>query len=180
MNKSFVVVILIIFCLVSGVLNIWQAYRLNVLSNEVVSSLQTASALKRKLKESEHSLSILSEKKEEHPIEKKVQNCMKEKHYTTVGMSQCVNESVSDWNNEIDRVMLLFQSKLTKEQYTLLQSSQSQWVKYKNAEWLALNSILNSKSGTIYTNILSGFKADVVEQRARDISELYNILFDNE
>ena len=113
-----------------------------------------------------------------HPIEKDVQNCMKKEDYTTAGMSKCVDNSINDWNKEIDKYLSLLKDTLPEDKYKLLQISQEKWEEYKNAQWQLLEATLSEKDGTMYINILSGDKADVVEKRAKDLSGFYFELTD--
>ena len=113
-----------------------------------------------------------------HPIEKAVQNCMKKEDYTTAGMSKCVEDSINDWNKEIDKYLSLLKDILPEDKYKLLKISQEKWEEYKNAQWQLLEAGLSEKDGTMYINILSGDKADVVEKRAKDLSGFYFELTD--
>ena len=113
-----------------------------------------------------------------HPIEKDVQNCMKKEDYTTAGMSKCVDNSINDWNKEIDKYLSLLKDTLPEDKYKLLQISQEKWEEYKKAQWQLLDVALSEKDGTMYINILSGDKADVVEKRAKDLSGFYFELTD--
>lgn len=113
-----------------------------------------------------------------HPIEKDVQNCMKKEDYTTAGMSKCVDNSINDWNKEIDKYLSLLKDTLPEDKYKLLQISQEKWEEYKKAQWQLLEATLSEKDGTMYINILSGDKADVVEKRAKDLSGFYFELTD--
>ena len=113
-----------------------------------------------------------------HPIEKAVQDCMQKEDYTTAGMSKCVDASINDWNKEIDKYLSLLKYTLPEDKYKLLQISQEKWEEYKKAQWQLLEATLSEKDGTMYINILSGDKADVVEKRAKDLSGFYFELTD--
>ncbi len=137
-------------------------------------------SLKIQLAEQEKTVTDLKQEKqnltsqtEVHPIEKAVQECMKKENYTTTGMLKCVDESINDWNKEIDKYLLLLKETLPKEQYDLLEISQNKWEEYQKAQWTFLNSAIIEKQGTMYINVLSGDRADVVEKRAKDLSGLY-------
>ena len=137
-------------------------------------------SLKIQLAEQEKTVTDLKQEKqnltsqtEVHPIEKAVQECMKKENYTTTGMLKCVDESINDWNKEIDKYLLLLKETLPKEQYDLLEISQNKWEEYQKAQWTFLNSVIIEKQGTMYINVLSGDRADVVEKRAKDLSGLY-------
>lgn len=172
MTKVFSIILLIVLGF-----SIWQAVQINSLKKLNASQQIAISDLNLKLKEADKKIADLNKKQDIHPIEQKVQDCMKQHNFTTAGMSQCVNESIADWSGEIDKYISLFRTKLSKEQFASLQNSQARWEKYKTAEWNSLNSIFGAKSGTIYINILSGTKADIVEARAKYLAALYNILF---
>lgn len=180
MKRMFLIRILIIVLMLLAGINIWQFSVINSLREVNSSQLQTIAELKVNLKDSEQKIKDFSKKEELNPIERKVQVCMKQKNYTTAGMSLCVNDSIADWNNEINKYLSRFQSKLSKEQHSFLNASQLQWEKYQKAEWQFLNSAIGTKEGTMYINILSASKADIVEQRAKDLESLFYILFPEE
>ena len=131
--------------------------------------------LQSKLSEQEQSF---TPETEIHPIEKAVQECMKKEDYTTVGMSKCVDDSINDWNKEIDKYLSLLKEVLPEEQYDLLETSQNKWEDYKKAQWAFLNAAIDEKHGTMYINVLSGDRAGVVEKRAKDLSGLFFELTD--
>ncbi len=110
---------------------------------------------------------------EVHPIEKALEDCLKKEAYTTAGMSKCVDDSRNEWNKEIDKYLTLLKDALPEDKYNLLQTSQEKWEEYKEAEWNLLEKTLQEKDGTMYVNIISGDKANIVEKRAKDLSELY-------
>lgn len=141
--------------------------------------------LQSKLSEQEQSIAGLKQEQESftskaeiHPIEKAVQECMKKEDYTTVGMSKCVDDSINDWNKEIDKYLSLFKETLPEEQYDLLKNSQNKWEDYKKAQWAFFNAAISEKQGTMYINVLSGDRAGVVEKRAKDLSGLFFELTD--
>jgi len=125
----------------------------------------------------EKSLGFYSSDNEIHPINKHVQECMKQKNYTTIGMSECVYNSTTAWNKEIDNSLVFLENRLTKEQYRLLKQSQIKWEEYKDAQWQALSSIYNTKQGTLYINILAAEKVKIVESRAKNLNSIISILF---
>lgn len=132
--------------------------------------------LQSKLSEQEQE--TFKPKAEIQPIEKSVQDCMKKEDYTTGGMSKCLDDSINDWNKEIDRYLSLLKETLPEEQYDLLKTSQNKWEDYKKAQWAFLNAAIGKNQGTMYINVLSGDRADVVEKRAKDLSGLYFELTD--
>lgn len=112
-------------------------------------------------------------KPELHPIEKAVQDCMQKENYSTFGMSGCVDESVNDWNKEINKYIAQLKEILPDEKYEFLKNSQKEWTDYKDAEWALLEVTIGEKTGSIYVNILSADKSAVLEKRAKDLSGLY-------
>lgn len=173
--KNSILILTIIF--LSGLLS-FSSFTI-VKQNKELKSLQS------KLSQQEQSITELKQEKESltpkaeiHPIERAVQECMKKEDYTTVGMSKCVDDSINDWNNEIDKYLLLFKETLPKEQYDLLETSQNEWEDYKKAQWAFLNAVIEEKQGTMYINVLSGDRASVVEKRAKDLSGLFFELTD--
>jgi len=177
MKNNILIIFLIVFLIILTGIIIKQSLTIKYLRQELELQSITNSNLVAKLKESDRTIKDLSIPRDVHPIEQKVQDCMKQNNFTTAGMSQCVNDSVKDWSNEIDKSLTLFKNKLSKEQYVQLQVSQAQWEKYKLAELKFLSSVIGSKTGTIYINILSGEKAAIVETRARDLAEVYDMVF---
>ena len=111
---------------------------------------------------------------EKHPIEVKVEECIK-KDYSTAGMANCVSNSITDWEKEINKNILKLKKIMTVEQYNLLRQSQKEWEKYKQTQWILNRDTIGTMQGTIYIDILIGEQADIVEQRAKELQSLYGI-----
>ena len=97
---------------------------------------------------------------------------MKNANYTTIGMTTCVNDATERWNKKIDSNIMLLKKFLSVEDYNLLEQSQQKWIEYKNVQWAFLESVYSKQDGTIYSNILSSNKSEIIEQRAQTLNGL--------
>ena len=122
------------------------------------------------LKNQDSDISSFQEKK--IYIDKQVAACMQKEHYTTAGMSKCVNNSIDAWKNEINANLQRFSSSFTPEQSSLLLDTQEKWEAYRKSQYLLLNETVGTLQGTIYINILSAEKASLFEERASDLDAL--------
>lgn len=148
--------------------------QIETLKREIINKNNDISKLKKDLE------NVQTDNSKQHPIDLAVQKCMEDKNYTTYGMSQCVDDSIDEWNKEIEKYIKLLKNTLPSKSYELLTVSQEKWSEYKKAQTDFNNNAVAQKSGTIYINITSGLNAYIVEQRAKDLEDLYKTINDIE
>lgn len=90
-------------------------------------------------------------------------------------INKCSLIAIDAWYEEINKYLILLKSLTTSENYLNIQKSQQEWEKYRDAEFLAINSIIE-KQGTMYQNTIIGFKKEIIKNRAIELKRLYDIL----
>ena len=184
MKKSYIILFVIV-CFISFFFNIFLAVKIKThrntikeLKQQVIILQSDVSSLKEKKDKIQQELDFFNAMEpipKQHDIDLKIQKCMKEKNYTTAGMSQCVYDSIDDWEKEINKYLSLSKKVMTKEQYESLQISQKKWNEYKKAQWDLYNVTYGSKLGTIFININAEDKVSIIEQRANELRGFYEI-----
>jgi len=117
----------------------------------------------------------LSAQPSEHPIDKRLGECIK-KDSTTAGMNNCADEACKQWDTELNKYYKLLMGVLSKEQKQQLKDSQIAWLKYRDLETKFRTDALLSRQGTIYSNLAAAEAMDIVKQRALELKSLYDTL----
>lgn len=178
MKKYYYIIVLSLVTLLIAI-SIWEAsiiHSKNITISELkndLSNCQTSLAQERsEIKNLKDDLRIY--KKEPHPIEIAVQECMKKENYTTAGMSMCVDNSINDWFKEINKYLKLLNEVLPPEMYKKVLTSQTKWLEYRKAQTDLINNTVSTRLGTIYINISSAMRASIVEDRAYELKHIYD------
>ena len=154
---SFVILCMTVFCFVA----------LSTKNKEI-------EALKQTINKQKETITQLEKTNANNPVEEKtLQECMKNENYKTIGMTNCINEASGRWNKKIDNNIMSLKKVLPAETYHLLEKSQQKWIEYRDAQWAFLDNFYSQKDGTIYSNILSADKSEIVKHRAQELDELY-------
>ncbi len=106
-----------------------------------------------------------------HPIDKAEKDCIA-KVFSTYDISQCSYKAMDSWFKEIDKYLGLLKIVTPEEEYSDILKAQEKWKEYQEAEFVAINIIIN-KQGTIYQTIALGEKESIVKQRALALKNLY-------
>jgi len=106
---------------------------------------------------------------EKHPIDIKTEACL-EKDDSTLGMMNCSAQSEKLWDTELNRVYTDLQSQLNDKAKKQLKNAQLQWLKYRNAEFKAIDEIyvvLSEKmeGGTMWRLLPINAKVEIIKQR---------------
>ena len=115
-------------------------------------------------------------KLELHHIKIKVQECMKKENYTISGMSECVDDSIYDWDKEIKENIKNSKAYLTPKEFDLLLDNQKKWEIYRESQFALIKETYYNTKALIYLNYASGDRAGVVEKRAKDLSWFVHIM----
>ncbi len=172
MNRKSMFFILVVFVLVACYQICLNSY-INSLKRQLDIEKVKVTELTNELSHSKNQVSNISsfQEKKIH-IDKQTAVCMQKEHYTTAGMSKCVNNSIEAWEKEINANLHRFSSSLTPKQASLLRNTQEKWEAYRKSQYLLLNETVGTLQGTIYINILSAEKASLFEERASDLDAL--------
>jgi len=111
----------------------------------------------------------------EHPIDKRLSECIK-KNSTTAGMNSCTDEACKQWDAELNKYYKLLMGVLSKEQKQQLKDSQLVWLKYRDLETKFRTDALLNRQGTIYSNLAAAEVMDIVKKRALELKSLYDTL----
>ena len=102
------------------------------------------------------------------------QDCIN-KAFSTQNISACTIQAQNAWQNEIEKYYNLLFNILPKDKKHLLKKSQKDWKKYKKSQFDLLDNTIFI-SGTMYSNVIQGYKRDIYKYRAIELEELYFIL----
>jgi len=110
----------------------------------------------------------------EHAIDRKMNTCLK-KDYSTVGMKNCTQQAIDDWDAELNRVYKALRSKLNAKAKQSLKNSQSLWINYRDAEWIAIEAIYgniyeNQAGGTMWGVLAISAKLEIVKDRVLELT----------
>jgi len=111
--------------------------------------------------------------KEEHPIDKFLGACI-EKDSSTSGMSTCTDQAQEMWDVEMNKYYKLLMKMMDKEGKEKLRASQRSWIKFRDAEFEATDS-LYPHLGTMYTTLRASERLAIVKDRATTLRGYYEI-----
>lgn len=89
-------------------------------------------------------------------------------------MNKCTYTAMVAWKNEINDALLNLRS-INKENYKKIIRSQKYWEKYKDNEFRAIDAFCSNVDGTMYKNVSTGLKKDIVKRRAIQLNEYLNL-----
>ena len=173
----FATLISILF-LISLIGNIYQYKLLKADEKEIFQKKEIIEELSEKNKKQEDEIEDLKRKNikpKPHPIEIQIQKCM-EKTYTTAGMSKCVLDSEPKWEKEIQKSIKGLKNIVSKETYLLILDSQKKWEAYRDTQRKVIYNTIWNLQGTMHINISHTADVNITEQRARDLSEILDML----
>jgi uncharacterized protein YecT (DUF1311 family) len=118
---------------------------------------------------------LMAHAADEHPIDVKMVACV-EKNPSTVGMMTCTEKAGKSWDVELNQVYQSLQAKFGKKAAPQLKMAQQQWLKYRDAEFAAIDSmyrVIYDKmgGGTIWSLMAAQNKVDVVKARVLTLTE---------
>ncbi|HEX2787650.1 MAG TPA: lysozyme inhibitor LprI family protein [Ignavibacteria bacterium] len=118
---------------------------------------------------------VFSQDDTKHRIDTMLDSCLSiTENMSTMGMVECTDKAAKEWDKEMNRVYNKLKQILPADDFEKLQSSQREWIKYKDLEIEAINSIYSKMDGTMY--IPMNVSAIMELTRARTI-QLQSYLF---
>ena len=109
------------------------------------------------------------------PIDSAYSACM-EKDGSTIGMIDCMYQANQHWENLMNKYFnLLIKNCETKEEKESLKSSQSIWIKFRDAE-LSVNNTIFNLDGTMWPIVKAENAMNVVKIRAIQFRKYYETL----
>ena len=120
-------------------------------------------------------LSVVSFADEVNPIDKAEDACIS-KTSSTADMLRCTNIAEIAWDKEMNKYYNLLMKKLSPEQKNELLKAQKSWLGFRYNSFTFINNSIREKQGTMYLNVASGHRREIVKQRALQLKEYYNII----
>lgn len=103
-------------------------------------------------------------------IDKKEADCIN-KTSSTYQMTLCTQKAMNEWENQINNYYhLILNNKLVEKEF--VEQSQKKWLEYKISNYKMINQ-LEKMQGTMYLNIASGFKREILKNRAIELRSYY-------
>jgi uncharacterized protein YecT (DUF1311 family) len=69
---------------------------------------------------------------------------------STMGMVDCTDKAAKEWDKEMNLIYNKLKQILPADDFEKLQASQREWIKYRDMEIEAINSIYSKMDGTMY------------------------------
>jgi uncharacterized protein YecT (DUF1311 family) len=123
-------------------------------------------------------IGFTGEKEKQHSIDAWLEKCIASDS-STKGMTNCAIETTTMWDKEMNRVYKELMKKLPEKQKILLKQSQTRWLKFRDAEFNFISEFYGAFEGTIWQNILTGEKLNVVKKRTLNLQVYLNYLKEN-
>lgn len=119
--------------------------------------------------------SLVSLAEEVYSIDKAEDACIS-KTSSTAGMLKCTAIAYDAWDKEMNKYYNLLMKKLPTEQKNELLKAQKSWLTFRDNDFTLINNSIEEKQGTMYLNIASGERREIVKQRALQLKEYYQII----
>lgn len=108
-------------------------------------------------------------------IEKRCQQCM-DKDSSTAGMIECNDKEYADWDAELNRSYSGLMKILDEKQKAALKTSQIQWLKFRDLDFVASGAIYDSMDGTMYLPMRVASRTRLVRDRALQLLAYYRLM----
>lgn len=120
-------------------------------------------------------LSLVVFADEVFPIDKAEEACIS-KTSSTDAMLKCTAIAYDAWDKEMNKYYNLLMKKLSPEQKSELLKTQKSWLVFRDNSFTFINNSIREKQGTMYLNVASGERREIVKQRALQLKEYYSII----
>lgn len=120
-------------------------------------------------------ISLATFAEEVYPIDKAENACIS-KTNSTADMLKCTAIAYESWDKEMNKYYNLLIKKLSVEQKSELLKAQKSWLSFRDNSFTFINSSIRKKQGTMYLNVASGERKEIVKQRTLQLKEYYQII----
>jgi uncharacterized protein YecT (DUF1311 family) len=117
--------------------------------------------------ESQKSIPILSGL-QKHPIDLITEKCL-EDNQSTQGMVECYDGGYGLWDKELNRSYSGLMASLNDEQRKAVQEAQRQWLKFRDAQIIAIGAISN-RDGTIGRIVSAEHVMNLIKEQAQRLN----------
>jgi len=116
-----------------------------------------------------------SEQNNTNKIDKILDSCIA-KDNSTAGMTNCIHESYELWDAELNTLYNQLKELLNQDQKKDLKQAQSEWIKYRDAEFKLIDSIYSSLQGTMFTPMRAGDRVEIVKKRTLELESYIELM----
>ena len=114
---------------------------------------------------------------DKHMIDIKVEECLAiASNQTTVGMINCIQTAMEEWDAELNKYYKLLMNTLNTDEQEKLRAAQRQWLVFRDKEFEFIGTRYGSMEGTIFNIIEADSRNNFVRQRALELKSYYDIL----
>lgn len=115
---------------------------------------------------------------DKHRIDIMLDSCLNiTENMSTMGMVECTENAAKEWDKEMNRIYTKLKQVLAPEDFEKLQASQREWIKFRDLEIEAINSIYGKMEGTMYIPMNVSAIMELTRDRALQLQS-YLLLFE--
>jgi uncharacterized protein YecT (DUF1311 family) len=100
-----------------------------------------------------------------NPIDKTQTSCLKTQH-CTMPRAKCYSDAADAWEKDVTEIYALLLKAVPKEKRPALETSQSAWEAYRDAEFEMIAQMYNDRKGSGYISVRIILRMNVVKERA--------------
>ena len=121
----------------------------------------------------------LAQEPTQHPIDKTLEACI-DKNGSTAGMVQCTDKAYLAWDKELNRNYGELMRALKPVQKEALRLAQLEWIRYRDLDFKAIDSIYDTMQGTMYIPMRISARVEVVKKRALELKDYLDLVKEGE
>jgi len=110
-----------------------------------------------------------------HSIDRRLAECMV-KDDTTAGMTHCLFAACEMWDGELNRIYKELWGRLQPEGRAALKTAQSEWLQYRDLEFILIDSIYAGFEGTMYTPMRVEDRMNIVKNRVMELKSYIDLM----
>ena len=145
-----------------------------ILSIIIISILSVGCVQKPPLTFDKNTIKVNAQNEQKYSIDKMEEICLSNKS-STQEINECTFKAMDAWNKEIEKYLALLKNINSKDDFENIQISQKNWEKFRDSEIIVYN-LIQQNEGTMFQNVSTGFKRELIKQRAIELKSLYETL----
>ena len=115
-------------------------------------------------------ISVFIFSQETHFIDIEESKCLDKKEISNAQMLECSIKAGQSWDKELNKYYNLLASKLPKDAFEILKTSQKEWIIYRDKEFKFISKLYYElKEGTMWYIISENKKKEIVKSRALEL-----------
>jgi uncharacterized protein YecT (DUF1311 family) len=115
----------------------------------------------------------------QHPIDKALEACI-DKNGSTAGMVVCTDKAYAAWDKELNKSYGELMRTLKPSQKETLRLAQLEWIKYRDLDFKLIDSVYDTKQGTMYIPMRIDARMEVVKKRALELKGYLDMVAEGE